>query len=78
MKTILFAVLGAVVGFIVGAFLSPIGALGFEGVTTFLTQFGDYPAMLQDGTLTYPLIGAVVGAVLGFVIAKVTGGKRAA
>jgi hypothetical protein len=74
MRSILFAVVLAVVGFVVGAFLTPVGQGGFDAVWTFFSRFDMYPDLLNAGMLTYPLIGAAVGAVAGFVLGRL-GGK---
>ena len=76
MKSILLAVVLAIVGFVGGAFLSPIGQGGVDAVWMFFSRVDQYPGMLEAGLMTMPLIGAGIGAVVGFVLGRL-GGKPA-
>jgi hypothetical protein len=70
MKAVLFAVGLAALGFAIGAFTTPVLQSGPGAVWDAFTAFDLYPDMLEQGWLTNPIIGAVIGAAAGAVLGR--------
>ncbi len=70
MKAVVFAILLAGVGFAIGAFTSPIASGGPGAVWDAFSTFKLYPGLLEQGSLTNPIIGAVIGAAVGAVLGR--------
>jgi hypothetical protein len=67
MKAVVFAIVLAAVGYAIGAFTTSVAAGGPGAVWDAYRAFDLYPRMLEQGLLTNPIIGAVIGAAAGAV-----------
>ncbi len=70
MKSVVLAILCAAAGFAIGALSAPVGQGGPVAVWDAFRTFDGYPAMLEQGWLTNPIVGAVVGAALGAILGR--------
>lgn len=70
MRPVGFALLLAVAGFVVGAFTTAMAQGGPGSVWENLTAFESYPDLLEQGLLTSPIIGAVIGAAAGAMLGR--------
>jgi hypothetical protein len=70
MKSVVFAIVLAAVGYAIGAFTTPLAQGGPGAVWDAFRAFDLYPGMLEQGWLTNPIIGAVIGAAIGAVLGR--------
>lgn len=70
MKSVLFAIILAAVGYAIGAFTTPLAQGGPGAVWDAFLAFDLYPAMLEQGLLTNPIVGAITGAAIGAVLGR--------